>query len=566
MRAALLCAGLLALAGCGGSPDPEPVKPTPPVTPAPPVVVDADHDGVPSTADCADDDATRFQYVSGHRDADGDGVGADALEQVCAGAALPQGWVSTGGDCATYDATRWRELAVYEDWDGDGRTRPYAQTLCIGAQVPTGYVTQRGEDDCSDFDATAWHEVPLYFDLDGDGVGDDYAMSMCLGSAPPPTYMVATGGDCAPRDATLYTMLPYAYRDADGDGATVPQQGSVCSGFYLPAGYRESAQGLDCNDADPSVYSMQPGFPDPDGDGVGSGESFEVCAGVAMPRYSSRRSDDCAPQDSSRWEQREYRLGDADGDGRTVPLAEPASFCVGNTDPQGYSRGTPWPDDCDDADAARYQVLAYAYRDADGDGATVPATGSLCSGASLPAGYATQSRGADCDDADAQRFVQLSGFADVDADGVGAGEAQAFCTAGALPAGFVASSTDCAAQDAARWRTVTPGFLDQDGDGYTVVDPAPTAQCIGTAPEAPSVLAARGNDCEDTDPTRFLWRVFYRDEDGDGVGAAPRLLRCLATGAAPAGESPYGWDSDDADPAVQQSEEDEAVLQLLLET
>ena len=98
-------------------------------------------------------------------------------------------------------------------------------------------------------------------------------------------------------------------------------------------------------------------------------------------------------------------------------------------------------DDCDDHDPAVWQRLAYSYRDADGDGRTVKATGTVCAGASLPAGYAVVPGDPDCDDTDATVFAAVSGYPDSDGDGRGAGPAMAFCTSGALPAGFVAAST-----------------------------------------------------------------------------------------------------------------------------
>lgn len=58
--------------------------------------------------------------------------------------------------------------------------------------------------------------------------------------------------------------------------------------------------------------------------------------------------------------------------------------------------------DCNDADIAKWQNLS-GYPDADGDGYTTSVQ-SVCSGASLPAGYLTLANGNDCNDADATRW------------------------------------------------------------------------------------------------------------------------------------------------------------------
>jgi hypothetical protein len=55
--------------------------------------------------------------------------------------------------------------------------------------------------------------------------------------------------------------------------------------------------------------------------------------------------------------------------------------------------------------------------------------------------------------------------------------------------------------------------------------------------------------------------VLYPDQDGDGVGASPRQIRCIGA-ALPAGLTLGGYDDDDADPMVIESDNDE--LDLLL--
>ncbi len=551
---------LLLLSACG---DPQPPS-KPPATP-PSANGDADEDGVPDAQDCAPGDFTRRQLLPGFSDRDHDGVGDGAEEQVCSGVTLPRGWAPTGGDCAPFLASQWRLQSLFVDADRDGATVGEAQAYCIGDDPAAGLRVQRGTEDCDDTNPLAWRNVSGYADDDGDGMGAGALQTLCVGEGPVAS-LVATAGDCAPWDAQLHTLLPYAHRDVDFDGRTVPSVGEVCAGFALPQGYlaQASALGEDCHDADATRYELQPGFADTDLDGYGAGPGLQVCAGTAMPQGYSSVDVDCAAEDAQRWEQRDYTLRDADGDGRVVAFTPPQSFCVGSTDPEGYARATSFPEDCDDASATRWQQLAYAHRDADGDRHTVPEQGQQCSGAALPQGYAAQAYGADCNDADVALHTQLSGYPDTDGDGFHGGEAQTFCTGGTLPAGFHASGSDCAPEDATRFRIVTPKYLDVDGDGHTVPDPAPTAQCIGAQAPLPSVIVPAGNDCRDDDAALFLWRVLYPDRDGDGVGASPREVRCLGSGPLPAGYSLDGWDSNDGDPDQQLTAEDRYAQELLL--
>ncbi|MFY0583038.1 hypothetical protein ACN28S_59980 [Cystobacter fuscus] len=77
----------------------------------------------------------------------------------------------------------------------------------------------------------------------------------------------------------------------------------------------------------------------------------------------------------------------------------------------------------------------------------------------------------------------------------------------------------------------------------------PPAGVRGRHPPPPYTPAASGNDCDDADSARFLWRVLYPDRDGDGVGTPPRVVLCLDDGPTPPGYSIYGFDPDDSDPA-----------------
>ncbi len=61
--------------------------------------VDFDGDGYYSDDDCNDNDAGKWQYLPGYRDADADGFGSISQSQVCSGNMLTEGYLSSSGDC-----------------------------------------------------------------------------------------------------------------------------------------------------------------------------------------------------------------------------------------------------------------------------------------------------------------------------------------------------------------------------------------------------------------------------------------------------------------------------------
>jgi hypothetical protein len=101
--------------------------------------------------------------------------------------------------------------------------------------------------------------------------------------------------------------------------------------------------------------------------------------------------------------------------------------------------------------------------------------------------------------------------------------------------------------------------IDADGDGVTV--PASGQLCTGGALPPPYLAVESGLDCDDTDPAVDRLAVLYPDQDGDGVGATPRQTLCIGA-TTPQGFAPGGYDDDDADPTVIESEEGDLVLGL----
>ncbi len=551
MRPCSLAAAALALAAaaCGPGSGPR-VAPEPPLG-----EVDDDRDGVVASQDCDDHDTNVFRWIDAYVDADGDGhgsgapvrvcagyrlpagyaatnddcddtkpsawrsatayvdadqdgVGAGAPQTICTSDVLPPGWASKGGDCDDGDASRWQDLPyLYRDQDRDGYTTALsAGVVCSGADLPPGYTTVSLGLDCDDADANVFAPMSGYVDADHDGVGTGELVSVCAGTYLPLGYAPVTG-DCAPEDGTAWQNWSYSYVDRDADGFTRYEPGSVCYGAVLPWWIRWTSNGDDCDDADPSVWKSLTGYADTDEDGVGAGDPVTLCTAGSLPSGYVAQGGDCAPDDKDRW-----------------------------------------------------RSFSYAYRDADGDGRTVPETGTLCLGATTPAGYLNAANGLDCNDANKDVWLWLTGYADTDTDGVGAGDPVKFCTAGSLPEGYVATSTDCAPDDSGKWQMLSYAYADRDGDGVTARESGTI--CAGAVLPDPFRAAASGNDCDDANDALYRWVVLYPDDDRDGVGAPPRQVQCLGA-TLPDGFSLYGWDPDDGDPLVASAADDEPLFTIL---
>jgi hypothetical protein len=215
-------------------------------------------------------------------------------------------------------------------------------------------------------------------------VGDGPAVELCTGAALPAGY-AAGGGDCAPDDPARWRSFAYAWRDADGDGFFAAQAGTLCVGAAPPAGYLASAPATppDCDDANPAVHASVTAYADADGDGVGAGAPVAFCTDGAVPPGYSAQGTDCAPDDPSRWQTLAYAAVDRDGDGATA--REVGTVCVGAALPAPY-RATASGNDCDDADPTRWRWVVL-YPDRDGDGIGAPPRDVQCLGSAIPTGW-----------------------------------------------------------------------------------------------------------------------------------------------------------------------------------
>ncbi len=172
----------------------------------------------------------------------------------------------------------------------------------------------------------------------------------------------------------------------------------------------------------------------------------------------------------------------------------PPVVCV-DADADGYNLtgGSCGPIDCNDADNMAYQSLA-GFTDADADTYTVGAAAQICSGASLPAGYAAlASAFDDCDDANVSLFQGMTLYADLDGDGVGAGLSAQVCTDGIVPPGYSLTGTDCDDTNASIFQSMTI-YVDADGDGFG----SGASVQVCTNGTIPAGYSAVGTDCDDT--------------------------------------------------------------------
>lgn len=485
------------------------------------VSADRDGDGVLSTEDCDDGDATIGAASEvWYSDTDGDGYGDLTADTLACRA--PFGAVDNGEDCN----------------DGLTLVSPDATELCDDDDV---------DEDCSgaadDDDAGVTGQGTWYPDVDGDGYGD--ASAGALRCDQPEGY-VADATDCDDGDASVYPDALEAcgttdhdcdgvagdddadvadasawYADADGDG--YGNSGSPTEACVQPTG--TVADDTDCDDADaarnPAADETCTTAYDDDCDELVNGGDASVTDEVAI-----------------------YKDHDGDGHGGEFETmaCEPATGEVTNGDdcddfdsavnPAGTELcdADNVDEDCDgladDADSGVTGTTWYADVDADGYG-DAAASVTLCD---QPLGYLAEAT--DCDDSDAavnpgaeeacdaaDRDEDCNGLADDDDtapvgrvdvygddDGDGYGDAALVTAACDVPTGHSALSTDCDDADAA----VHPGAA--EGDCADPVD----YNCDGSTgyADADADGAAACEDCDDTEPLAYPGGA---ETVGDGV-------------------------------------------------
>jgi hypothetical protein len=212
--------------------------------------------------------------------------------------------------------------------------------------------------------------------------------------------------------------------------------------------------------------------------------------------------------------------------------------------------------DCAPSDDTKWQMLAYNFRDLDGDSYTVETPGEICTGLNLPNGYfLTSNRSGDCNDNDSQLFQSLALYADRDGDGVGSGNLINICFGWSRPSGYSDRGSDCNDDDPSIFNTITY-YEDKDSDGYG----ANGQDVCSLTP--PTGRITQGLDCNDNNPNLTMLNFFFPDEDGDGwpgkSGRENSIYACTTNDKPPYGyaEEKYwpNWipkiDCDDSNSAI----------------
>jgi hypothetical protein len=205
----VLCAALFWIAGCG------------------------DDSGSSSGAADAGVDAAIGCRV--YRDADGDGVGGEAMAVEC-DSAPPSGYVAEGGDCDDSDAAVF--VAYYMDYDRDGVGTEDMQ-VCAGSSAPSHTSERAG--DCDDNDRYIHSEAAEPFDdgEDFDCNGEEKPACALLNEHDPDSPGLALDPTC--QGADLYVAEVFRCYDAgcgDRHAFTVGNRGALDLTDAIEVGFR----------------------------------------------------------------------------------------------------------------------------------------------------------------------------------------------------------------------------------------------------------------------------------------------------------------------------------------
>ena len=428
-------------------------------------------DGADNNCDGEIDEDSAIDAGTWYGDTDGDGFGDSA--DVVTSCEAPKGYVEYDGDCDD-DDTAFNPGATeddcadpsdyncdgsvgYEDLDGDGYA---ACDDCDDGDItinPDGTEVCDGADNNCDgvIDDDAIDQSTWYADADGDGFGDRFD----------------SVEDCY--EPSGYTDNP---ADCDDDPITGPDvnpdEDEVCNGID------DNCDGVVDTDAiDQSTY-----YADSDEDGYGDAAStLEACE---EPEGYTTDSDDCDDSDGA------LNLDDLDGDG--------FSTCDDDCDDSVLTGAASNPDedevcddldnDCDDSvdEDATDALTFYADGDEDGEGDAA----STLEACSTPEGYVANST--DCDDSDAALNT-----ADSDADGFSTCDDDCDDATGTTYPGAdeTCNDTDDDCDVSVDEDPIDPGeyYADSDEDGYG--DPGSTIDAC----EAPDGYTDDSDDCDDSD-------------------------------------------------------------------
>jgi hypothetical protein len=286
---------------------------------------------------------------------------------------------------------------------------------------------------------------------------------------------------------------------------------------------------------------------DSDNDHYYTGDPLAACVFPGAPYIpkTDHQPGDCNDSDpaihpATIW----YR--DADGDGYN--LSDPIFITQPSCTPPGpgYATTTKGPD-CNDNDATLNPETVW-YRDADGDGYHLsdPFFITQPSCTSPGAGYSRTTKGPDCNDGNAAINPGTVWVLDADGDTYYA----ASFTGCSGPAGYKIRSGeqpgDCNDADAAI-NPQTIWYLDADGDGYNNTNFITQPSC--TPPGTGFKTTTKGPDCNDNSGAQNPETVWVLDADGDGY-YTNTYTGCLGTQGYAIQSNQQPGDCNDADGTV----------------
>ncbi|MEX2055195.1 MAG: hypothetical protein WD972_03345, partial [Candidatus Andersenbacteria bacterium] len=248
-----------------------------------------------TTKDCNSSDAAKFKNYVGYVDADGDGYGSTALQQLfCSGNTFENGTViSSGVDCNDANANVFTERSAATDADQDSFSIAEAATTCAGAStVVSGRTYYKntsgnyafldaagiaGSSDCNDANANIYQNVSVATDVDQDGYSTAAAASTCVGASSTVsgrTYYVDSAGAVTKAASASIIAQP----DCDDADALV----GLCP---IPSGVIIAWPGT--NASIPSGWTRVTSMDDRYSKGAAAGVEPNVTGGAATHTHTS---------------------------------------------------------------------------------------------------------------------------------------------------------------------------------------------------------------------------------------------------------------------------------------
>ncbi len=504
--------------------------------------------------DCNDDDKDIWRSSVAYLDLDKDGYGTGEQQNTCYGSSLPTRLSLVPGDCDDTNPQAWA-VRTYQarDNDSDGVFVADEGGLCAGNALPKGFLSALPNEpvDCNDNNTAIFLSLSYSAaDMDLDGFQVTAIGTECTGgslsSIYQSTFDSSKAQDCNDSNSQRWRSVG-AFEDADGDGFGTGIEANYCIGEQLPNNI--SINSSDCNDSNSAIFtSLNYQAVDMDLDSFQLRATGSKCTGGSLSEefkatFDSSKLADCDDTDNQAWRS-VVAFSDTDSDG--YGAGESANYCIGQTLQEKLSLNST---DCNDTNSAVFENLNYLATDMDLDGYQLSVAGTECTGGALSEIYQDtfdSSKVTDCNDDDESSWRDVLVYPDTDLDSFGAlsGEIQV-CIGDQAPAGNVFNSTDCNDNNASIWRA---DLAYDDIDGDRVGAGPQHSYCTNAQPAANTSYLSY--DCDDNDISVFRKVTVYADTDGDGVGAGKGRITCMGNSYLEGDISIFGYDPEPDNSAV----------------